>query len=77
MITGSTGNLNVWEVNDPGTHPLFLLQMRIDSGITGFTQSTYDYSGMLRFVVYKVGNGVDGPHQEQSASLADAAVAKQ
>jgi len=51
--------------------------MRIDSGITGFTQSTYDYSGMLRFVVYKVGNGVDGPHQEQSASLADAAVAKQ
>jgi len=51
--------------------------MRIDSRITGFTQSTYDYSGMLRFVVYKVGNGADEPHQEQSASLADAAVAKQ
>jgi len=21
LITGSTGNLNVWEVNDPGTRP--------------------------------------------------------
>jgi len=61
----------------PALSPLFLFQMRIDSRITGFTQSTYDYSGMLRFVVYKVGNGADEPHQEQSASLADAAVAKQ
>jgi len=56
LITASTGNLNVWQVNDPG-----------------FSQSTYDYSGMLRFVVYKVGKGETEPHQEQRAILADAA----
>jgi len=54
LITASTGNLNVWQVNDPG-----------------FSQTTYAYSGMLRFVVYQVGK--TEAHQEQRALLADAA----